>query len=242
MKIQQTQHKDVVTVVEKDVLGGGKFTLDTGVYDLTIRQMYMVQNAGGSYSMQLVLETPDKKLYSPSIYFMDKTGDYTTISNYGDTKGKRVNTIGYDQLDTICKFAVGKSLVEVQDSAQTKTVIKQFSKDQEKINVEMFMDVIGAKIQMAIEERRVNKTADSGQLKPNGTKLYVPTNEDRLENVHVKIFNEAGYTTEELASNKPATFRDLWIEKKAGILVDKFKPVTGGVSTGVPKQTSASAF
>lgn len=242
MEINLDLHKDVVVEKEVDRVGTGKFTLDTGIYEFTIKQMYPVKNTGGSYSMQLVLETPDKKTFNPCIYYMDASGDVTTISNYGATKGKRVFTIGYNQLESICQLAIGKSLVEVAKSKQSKVVVKQFTKD-EKVTVDMYMDIIGSKIQMAIEERRVNKQVNSGQLNAKGKPLYVNTSEDRLINEFVKVYNEAGFTSQELEAGKTTTdHKNLWSEKNAGKLVDKYVTVTSGITAGIPKQTSASAF
>jgi hypothetical protein len=220
----------VTQVTEKDSIGNSKFSLDSGVYDFTIKSMYPVKNKGGSASMQLVLETADKKLFNPCIYFMDKEGSMTTISNWGDTKGKKVDTFGKQQLDAICRMAVGKSLVEVSASEEKKTVIKQFTKD-EKQEVMMYMDVVlpPAKIKLAILETKVNKQAQDGQGK------YVPINEERIENTISKIFSAEGFTKEEL-DKKLATpvFIEAWKEKFEGKLQDKFKAVAGGAVSGSP--------
>lgn len=222
----------VAQAVDKDTLGGGKFTLDSGVYEFTIKSMYPVKNKGGSTSMQLVLETPDKKLFNPSIYFMDKDGSTTTIGTYGENKGKKVHTFGFTQLDAICRIAVGKGLVEVSKSEEKKTVIKQFTKD-EKIQVDMYMDVIGKKITLGILETRVNKQAQ------DGTGKYVPINEERIENSISKIFSAEGFTQEEL-NKKIATpvFIEAWKEKYSGQLQDKYKTVAGGAISGSPKPTT----
>jgi hypothetical protein len=221
----------VTKVVEKDSLGGGKFTLDSGVYEFTIKSMYPVKNKGGSTSMQLVLETANKKLFNPSIYFMDKDGSMTTIASYGEAKGKKVDTFGKQQLDAICRMAVGKSLVEVSASEEKKTVIKQFTKD-EKIQVDMFMDVIGKKVTLGILETKVNKQAQ------DGTGKYVPINEERIENTISKIFSNEGFTKEELDKKLTTpVFIDAWREKFEGKLQDKFKAVAGGAVSGSPVAT-----
>ena len=231
------ESEGVVAVVEKDNLGGTKFTLDSGVYEFTVKSMYPVKNARGTTSMQLVLETPDKKLFSPLIYFMDAKGDMTTVATYGEEKGKLVDNIGKRLLDNICQMAVGKSLVQVSNSEAKKMVVKQFSKPPENIQVDMYMDMIGAKVTLGILETRKNKQADPG----NGGK-WVDTNEERIENTIHKVFSSDGFTKEELDKKVPTpTFITGWKEKYQGQLQDKFKPVTGGVTSGVPKP-SASAF
>ena len=224
------ESEGVVTVVEKDSLGNTKFSLDSGVYEFIIKSMYQVKNKGGSTSMQLVLETPDKKLFNPCIYFMDTDGSMSTIAKYGEAKGKKVDTFGKQQLDAICRMVVGKSLVEVSASEEEKVVIKQFTKD-EKIKVMMYMDVIGKKITLGILETRKNKQAES-----NGK--WVDTNEERIENSISKIFSAEGFTQEEL-NKKVATpvFIEAWKEKFAGQLQDKFKAVAGGAVSGSPVAT-----
>jgi hypothetical protein len=231
------ESEGVVAVVEKDTLGSTKFTLDSGVYEFTVKSMYPVKNKGGSSNMQLVLETPDKRLFSPSIYFMDAKGNMTTVATYGEEKGKTVDNIGKRLLDNICQMAVGKSLVQVSNSEEKKTVIKQFTKD-EKIQVDMYMDMIGAKVTLGILETRKNKQVDPG----TGGK-WIDTNEERIENTIHKVFSSDGFTKEELAKKvSTPIFITGWKEKYQGQLQDKFKPVTGGITTGVPKQPSASTF
>jgi len=135
----------------------------------------------------------------------------------------------------ICRMAVGKGLVEVSKSEEKKTVIKQFTKD-EKIQVDMYMDVIGKKVTLGILETRVNKQAQ------DGTGKYVPINEERIENTISKIFSSEGFTQEELAKKLPTpVFIEAWKEKYAGQLQDKFKTVSGGPVSGSPKPT-ANAF
>jgi hypothetical protein len=232
------ESEGVVVVVEKDTLGGTKFTLDSGVYEFTVKSMYPVKNKGGSSNMQLVLETPDKKLFNPSIYFIDAKGSMTTVATYGDEKGKTVDNIGKRLLDSICQMAVGKSLVQVSNSEEKKMVVRQFSKPPENIQVDMYMDMIGAKVTLGILETRKNKQTDPG----NGGK-WIDTNEERIENTIHKVFSSDGFTKEELDKKVPTPiFITGWKEKYQGQLQDKFKPVTGGVTTGVPKQTSASSF
>jgi len=225
------EEQGVTTVVEKDTIGGGKFTLDSGVYEFTIKSMYPVKNKGGSTSMQLVLETADKKIFNPCIYFMDKDGSMTTIASYGEAKGKKVDTFGKQQLDAICRMAVGKSLVVVSASEEKKTVIKQFTKD-EKIQVDMYMDVIGKKVTLGILETKVNKQAQ------DATGKYVPINEERIENSISKIFSNEGFTKEELDKKLTTpVFIEAWKEKFEGKLQDKFKAVAGGAVSGSPVAT-----
>ena len=224
------EDSSVTKVVEKDTLGGGKFTLDSGVYEFTIKSMYPVKNKGGSTSMQLVLETADKKLFNPLIYFMDKDGSMTTIASYGEVKGKKVDTFGKQQLDSICRMAVGKSLVEVSTSEEKKTVIKQFTKD-EKIQVDMYMDVIGKKITLGILETRKNKQTEVNSK-------WVDSNEERIENSISKIFSPEGFTKEELDKQLATPiFIEAWKEKFEGKLQDKFKAVKGGAVNGSPVAT-----
>ena len=224
------QEEGVTVSVPKDSLEDTKFTLNSGVYDFIVKSMYPVKNKGGSTSMQLVLETPDKKLFNPLIYFMDKDGSTTTIGKYGDDKGKKIHTFGFTQLDIICRMAIGKSLVEVSKSEIEKTVIKQFTKD-EKIKVMMYMDMVlpPAKIKLGILETRVNKQAQDAQGK------YVNINEERIENTIKVVFSQEGFTQEELAKKVTTPiFIEAWKEKFEGKLQDKFKAIAGGAVSGSP--------
>lgn len=231
MELNLELGNDVVTQTEGDSLESNrKFTLDTGIYDFKIKQMYPVQNKSGSFSMQLVLETSEGKTFNPLIYFMDKEGNVTTEAKSGTNKGKKIPIRGYSQLDTICKASIGKPLPEVYKSKQSKVVIKQFTKD-EKITVDMLMDVIGKTITLGIEERRVNK-----QGLVNGT--YQNTAEERIVNELNKVYFPGRLTAKEVETKvSTPVFATAWLEKYEGQLIDQYKPVAG---SPLPSSSSSS--
>lgn len=223
---------------EQATVSGGKFSLDTGVYLVKIVQAYFTNSSGGATAMNFLFKTSEGKELNQTIYISNRQGGITYIVKKGNDKGKELPLPGYSLVDYICKSATGKSLEEIAVNTKPVTIsVRNFNtKQNENKSFDMFTDLLDTKLHLAVEERKVNKQVDNG----NG---YEDTNEFKLVNEIITSYTEAGLHSTEIESGitVPAHIVE-WRKIKTGKLVDKFKPVTGGVTTGVPKQTSASAF
>lgn len=247
MSLNLTLPENVVVEKEQDRIGGAKFTLDTGVYLVKIVQAFFSKSAGGATAMNFLFKTSEGKDFSQVIYITNKQGGITYTAKKGEYKGKELPLPGYLLVDSICRLAVNKPLSEVAayDENSKKYVnvkavtisVRDFaSKQNVNKTYDMFTDLMDAKLQLAIEERKVNKQVDNG----NG---YENTNEFRILNEIAKVCTVNGLTSAELEKGlTEPLFMKEWSAKNSGKLVDQFKPVTGGVTAGVPKQTSVSAF
>ena len=247
MSLNLTLPENVVVEKEQDRISGAKFTLDTGVYLVKIVQAFFSKSAGGATAMNFLFKTSEGKDFSQVIYITNKQGGITYTSKKGPNKGMEFPLPGYLLVDSICKLAVNKPLSEVAayDEHSKKYVnvkaitvsVRDFtSKQNVNKTYDMFTDLMDAKLHLAIEERKVNKQVDNG----NG---YENTNEARVINEIVKVFTVNGLTSTELEKGlTEPLFMKEWSDKNSGKLVDQFKPVSNGVSSGIPKQTSASAF
>jgi len=238
MSLNLTLPENVVVEKEQDRIGGQKFTLDTGVYLVKIVQAFFSKSAGGATAMNFLFKTSEGKDFSQVIYITNKQGGITYTAKKGENKGKEFPLPGYSLVDSICRLAVNKPLAEVAANVKDFTISVRDFASGSNVNktVLMFTDLMDAKLQLAIEECKVNKQVDNG----NG---YENTNEFRILNEIAKVFTVNGLTSAELDKGlTEQLFMKEWLAKNSGKLVDQFKPVTGGVTAGIPKQTSASAF
>jgi hypothetical protein len=236
LNLNLTLDTDTVQTTENDYLSGDNFLLETGLYTLTIKQMYPVKNKDGSHSMQLVLEDETSgKRFSPMIYFLNKDGKSSTIAQFGINKGKKVPILGFSRLEQICQYAANMSLEEAGQTAKIKSVTKPFGTDT--ISVDMFMAVIGKKINMLIEKQRVNKKEEN-----LSTGKWEPINDERVVNEIAKILDADKFTEAERGKVTEPMFVNTWLEKNQGKIIDRYKAIPGlpGAKTG-PTKSSTTA-
>lgn len=205
--------------------------LASGVYDMTVQAMYIKPTSSDGIMVNLagMILNQEKSF---SFYMMDKDG-----KNYFETKdGKKVIFAGYSTVEDIIHVVCGTSLEEAE--VQSKLVNIYSKEAQKKIPTPMdvFVDVSGKTISLAITATKKPK-----QALVNG--VYVDTDEDVTVNEVVKVFTSDGETTNEYNTrmqenpDEPANpvFKNLWLEKYEGKLLDKTKK-----NKGLPKK-SASA-
>ena len=229
-----------VQVKEEDRLGGS-FTVPTDVYMGGVKMAYIDAWKSGALFIGLelaMLVDGKERTHKEIITISNKEGAFT----YTDKKtGDAVPMPGYVMIDGLFKAASGKGFLE-----QTPTVkgVKMYCSDAKAEVVkerEVFMDVIGKRVHLAITEQEVDKTA-----KDPVSGDYKPTGETRKENVLSKVFDgETKQTTGEKAAGKPAEFCDKWVAQYQGKLSNRAKGVKGaaaaGATAGAPAQSTPAA-
>lgn len=229
-----------VKVEEKDVLGGGSFTVESNVYLGGVKMAFIDAWASGSLfvNLELALMVDGKeRSHKEIITISNKAGEFT----YTDKKsGEKMPMPGYALVDELFKAVSGKGF---NDQAPAIKGVKVYDKELKAEVIqdrEVFMDLIGKKAQFGILENEVDKTtkdAMSGE--------YVPTGETRKENTLAKTFTESGKTLSEAHINVEPKFIETWKERYAGKLQMKAKGKgKSGVATGspIPQTASASLF
>lgn len=233
---------DLGETEEKDVLGGNKkFTVPSGVYPATIDVAYFdVSKSSKAKSLTIVYHVEEEGKDEPTevrhqVWYTNGQGG----TKYKDKKtGDERYLPGFVELNNLAQMTTNKELkdlstrvahVELWDSEAKKRL------PQEKHTLP---ELVGKKVQLGIKEIRTNKSKYNKDTKE--TTLLA---EERIYNEVSKTFCKDGRTVSEVRTGKTeAEFKEKWIEKYAGKLVDDYDDtVTESEGTsGAPGSTSST--
>ncbi|WP_028022219.1 hypothetical protein [Enterovibrio calviensis] len=221
-----------VKVEDKDTLGGS-FTVPTDVYVGAIKMAYIDAWKSGALfvSIELALLIDGKeRAHKETITISNKAGEFTyTDKQTGDKRPMP----SFAMVDSLFRLASGKGFNEQTPSLKTVKTYDATLKTQVDSEREVFMDVLGKKIHIALTEQEVDKTtkdAMSGE--------YVPTGETRKENVLSKVFDAERRTSAEANAKTEPKFIEQWLEANRGKLVNRVKGNKGNaLKSGAPTQS-----
>lgn len=220
----------------KDILGGGFQTLPSGVYDATVAMAYVSKSSGGAQFIEFEFNLPEGKKHKQTVYV--SSGDNKGNKNTYEKNGKEFLLPGYILADEIAAVTTeallanqdhDMRLVEVYDFDTKQKVQKEFP---------VLIDMIGKKLKLGIQEIAINKREQQG-------KKWVDTEETKTINEIDKVFNEDGFTVNELMDGEEEPeFIQKWEDKNSGKLIDKVKKVSTGNSTlsGGAAKSKSSLF
>ena len=212
--------------IERSADSVGFSALESDVYQATIKQAYGTESGGGAKAIALELDI-DGHTYKETIYFT--SGKEKGQKPYYETKqGKKVFLPGYQTLDDLCAVTTEQYLAS-QETEEKK--VKVYNKDAKKelpTDVEVLVDLIGKKVKLGIVQTIENKWS-------NG----IQTSETTQKNSIDKVFNEDGFTLNELlAEADEPEFINAWLAKNKGVTKDKSKAVASSSgSEGSPKKS-----
>ena len=169
--------------VEDDFLGGGGGVLPTDIYPAEIKYAYIgkAQNSDAR-NMTICLKVNGNFEITRSIWITNRKGDVT----YVDKKTKEdKNLPGYNQVNGLCMLVASKEIGDMDVEEKTLSLYDYESQREVPQAVDCFTELHGQKIQVAIQEQIVDKTA-----KNDNTGEYEPTGETRNTNEFVKFFPE----------------------------------------------------
>lgn len=228
---------------DKDVLGGGGFLVESGVYDTVIDMAYLDKSVGGATSFNAVFKTKEGATIKQTIYITNKKGENTYLEKDRKTKeltGKSRYMPGFTIVNAICTLAIGKEISDAADESEIKTIMVFDFKQMKEIPQEkqVLTSLIGQKVTLGIFKQIVDKTADDG----NGN--WLPTGETKEENEIKKVFRTSdGLTTVEVtAEASEPSFKKAWEEKNTGVTVNKSKGASTGSTAGAPKPTATKSL
>lgn len=201
---------------EKDTLGnGGSFKLDSGVYDMTISEVYAKESSGGAIGLHVTFSDKNSKKSFNETYYLTNRNKQNT---YVDKKTKEKKTLpGFNQGNTISLLAAGKPIVDAIKSVEKKTIQLYSFEAGKKVNteVEMVMDLLNKEITVGVIKQIVNKRTKQGNE-------YVPIAETREENIADKFFRATDKrTVTEISAESPAKFVNEWSDNWTGDIRDK---------------------
>lgn len=219
-----------------DHLGGGSYgVVESNVYQMEIKNMYMIQSSKGAIGVVLEGELDNGSKYTETTYISNRDGETFYVKD-----GKKFKMPGFITMDNICIIATGESLVDCRTDDKVVSMWDSESGKEVNRSVPVFVDVIGEVIAVAIQQIRENKTKENST-----TGKWEPINEERILNQIVSVYDvESQKTVYEAMNDKDSTHWEAWKAKNEGKVWDKYKEVTGGGAggrKGSPRKSIAQA-
>nr|DAX06394.1 MAG TPA: Single stranded DNA binding protein [Caudoviricetes sp.] len=211
---------------EKDVLGGGG-VLDTNVYPMKVKVAYFTSAASGAVAINLQGDVDGKEVRQQ---FWVLSGNDKGNKNTYTKDGKEYYLPSFITANSLALLTVGKELAQLDVE---KKVIKLYdfeAKEERPTEVDVLVELTGQMIQAGIQKQTVDKNEKGDDGK------YYPTGETREINEVVKFFRfDDGLTVPEIEKGvTEAKFKDDWVTKWAGKVINKAKGNKDGAKAGLP--------
>ena len=211
-----------------------KRTVDSGVYQGTIKNAFIGKSSGGATSVSLEVKLDSGKTIFETIYVTNKQGNNTY-----EKDGVIGYLPGFLTVNQIALFATGKDLYELESELEERIVKQYDSKAGKHVDkpAMVIVPLLEQPILVAIKEVRENKT------KAGDGNKRITLAEDRVYNTIDKVFHPSTFHTQaELEQDKEATYLETWKEANEGKLDDRYKSVESVNSTTVSKPSSSGLF
>ena len=196
-----------------DSIGGG--ALESNIYPFTVKAAYMGTSASGAVSVTFVGSVDDKsdEGYDFRTVQWVVSGDAKGNNPYYERNGKKFPLPGFTVADDFARHITEKAIGDLETEEKT---IKVYNFDQGKeidTEVDMIVNLIGGKVNLAIQQRLVNKN-----VKDDATGAYVPTADTRTEYEVSKVLEmDTGLSILELEKGSTDTdYANKWPKKKIG--------------------------
>lgn len=225
---------------QQDRLGGGDYTLDTGIYPAVVKYAYAQPSAtsksvGIVVSFEVTKEDGSTQEYRETFWVVNKKGE----NRYEDKKdkGKFHPIPGFAMVDALCFLTTGKGLTDQEMEERTWSVYDREQKKELPQEKPTLIDVCGKEIGLAIFKDLIN-----GQEKDSENNYADVAGKDRTVNQIEKMFDpETGRTLTEIRQDiEEATFIPKWKDKNEGKPPRDRRSIksdepTAGAGTGSPK-------
>lgn len=220
---------------EKDSIGGGAGTVESGLYNSTVKMAYLGESTGGAMSLTLHLDT-DGGEFRHTTYIT--SGKAKGQKNYYEKDGEKNYLPGFNVANSLCLLAAQKEISEMATEEKVVKIYDFTAKEEVPTTVPVLTELLGQPIIAGIIKQTVDKNKNvAAEGEP---KNYQPTGETRDENEIDKFFRASdGLTTAEIrAGATESSFRDTWGTKNTG--VTRMRAKGAKASAGGPAQTSGA--
>jgi len=217
-----------IKVTEKDTLGGGSFTWNTGIYGVIVDGAYIDMSKGGAYSINLALKDVETGKVLNITEYVTSGAEKGCLNYFVNKKGEKQYLPGYEKMRTLSLILTGETLdkqeiedklVEVYDPEVSKRIPRKKG---------VIMSWLG-------------KMFKAGIIKGIEPKYNNP-DETREFNELNKIFDEDGRTLIERETGTEPEFINKWKEKyNSEFIKDKTKG-NKNTSTGPKDKPKKSLF
>jgi hypothetical protein len=193
---------------EKDTLGAGKFDpWESGAYDVVIDLAYEIESKNGAKGVCFNFKTKDGKELSQTIYATSGK-EKNQLNYYVSKDGAKHYLPGFILINDIALLTLGEEIKDLDTETKVLSIYNYEAKKELPTKSEVFVDLLGKDVTLGIQKVLEDK--------------YNKPGETRTVNVISKVFREADKkTTNEVRSESAAEFYPTWVEKNAGILVNK---------------------
>ena len=194
---------------------GGGFAWESGVYDATVKMVYLNQSASEAVSLNVILENSTGKELKESFWI--KSGKAKGNKTYYTKNGKDYPLPGYSIANSMCVAITGDSLPKCMDTAEKKTINIYNPELGKEAPTErpVLMGLVNKPVKVAVHQVVEDKQAK------DASGNYVSTGDSRTVNQCKFFGNMEGKTAEEITTKAdPAKF-DKWAEKNTGSVIDK---------------------
>ena len=174
---------------------GGGFAWESGVYDATVKMVYLNQSASEAVSFNIILEKNGGNFAELRENFWIKSGKAKGNKTYYTKDGKDYPLPGYSIANSMCVAITGESLPKCMESVEKKTVKVWNPELKKEVPAErpVVMSLVGKPIKVAVRQVIEDRTAK------NAKGEYVPTGTSRTINKCKFFGNAEGKTAEETA-------------------------------------------
>jgi hypothetical protein len=203
---------------------GGGFAWESGVYDATVKMVYLNQSASEAVSLNIILENSAGKELKESFWI--KSGKAKGNKTYYTKDGKDYPLPGYSIANSMCVAITGESLPKCMDTAEKKTIniYNPELKKEAPTERPVLMSLVNKPIKVAVHQVVEDKQAK------DASGNYVPTGDSRTVNECKFFGNSEGKTAEEITTKADAAKFDKWAEKNTGSVIDKTSKNKGSKS------------
>jgi len=203
---------------------GGGFAWESGVYDATVKMVYLNQSASEAVSLNVILENSTGKELKEAFWI--KSGKAKGNKTYYTKDGKDYPLPGYSTANSMCVAVTGDSLAKCMDTAEKKTIniYNPELKKEAPTERPVLMGLANKAVKVAVHQVIEDKTAK------NASGQYEPTGATRTVNECKFFGNSEGQTAEEITSKTPAVKFSKWAEKNTGSVIDKTTKSKNGSS------------
>jgi hypothetical protein len=206
---------------------GGGFAWESGVYDATIKMVYLNQSAAEAVSCNIILQNSEGKELKEAFWI--KSGKAKGNKTYFTKDGKDYPLPGYSITNSMCVAVTGESLAKCMESVEKKTinVYNVELKKEAPSERPVLTGLLNKPVKVAVHQIVEDKVAKGA----NGQ--YEPTGESRTVNQCKFFGNTDGKTAEEITNQADATMFDKWAAKNTGTVIDKSSKAKGASAAAI---------
>jgi len=214
--------------VEKDVIGGGSYLLESGVYDMTIDTAYFDTSKGGAISLNLVLKGAGGENLRQTIYMTSGTAKGCKNTYIDKRDGSTKYLPGFNTANAICLLSNGEEMSEQEIDTKTLKLYDFTARKETPQQKDVIMSLLGQDITVGVLKIIENKNEQNAQ----GS--YVPKSNGatRTSNEIDKVFRTSDQLTVSEINDgaTDAAFYAKWSDKNTGNTRDKSAAKAGEVA------------